>query len=707
MTEAVKQLKKLFALVAEDALLCFLFLSPTGRPPIHEFLTLQEAVSDEFQARLTLLNKTYNVYVSMAAFKPGTTRRTKENIIDCAHVFVEVDRDGDQRLAEVRAAVAAEEVPEPTMILESSPHHYHFLWNAKGMDVANCEAVVDGLIRKFGGDKASSDAGRVLRVAGLRNIKPDYPEKPFVKIIAIDEDFLEPTYDTNDFHIPLEPPKPVVEYSVGSEGEVQASIEYLKTALDAAGVGVKYTKPWDGAGLLFELEECPWAGVHTTNEFGGSDNIQGGAGAMVFASGAYDFKCFHEHCCSIKADDPTFALRGWDDFKAYLIEQAGGVKLQWSEPGGKIEFPKSEKFVESGNSPPKLKSLLASNRTTYAALEFKREKIEGTHRDYVVGPQMEQKDGWFPRGDVHLIGGPSGGTKSTFMIDLLMQQANKTVFLGHETFGLSFLTLMADRGDKAQLRTMERMNLDPNKYPVNRLPSCWGDAAVHSILNRIEERESIPAVVFVEGLDGLVENASKMEIITPFLDGLQQIAEHYHISLIGSVGSPKMRIGEGYVAQRDKIFGSVQWARKTETIATLQYAEGDDTSDKRVLVVLPRNAPSEKFFLKIDRLGGKLVIDHEPIEEKGKVVRSDKFVDWYRIQLDWFAVTDVEEGLHVSTATAHRQVQTAWAKNILKSKQPAKGEARLYRWNDAPNNPELVNTRNIPKPDAQGDKISL
>ena len=363
-----------------------------------------------------------------------------------------------------------------------------------------------------------------------------------------------------------------------------------------------------------------------------------------------------------------------------------------------------EALTKSGTSPPKTKPAAKTN-TIYSLLKFKRDKITGTPYDYVVGPAMGQWDGWFPRGAPHLIGGPSGGAKSTLMMDMLMAQARKEVFLGHETFGLPYVILMADRGDDAFERTARRMGFDQKAFPIKFLPATWGDVSIHAILDKIEECDEIPAVVFVEGLDGLVENASKMEVVTPFLDGLKQIAEHYHIALIGSVGSPKMRINEGYVAQRDKVFGSGQWARKTETIGILQYIDGDDTNPKRHLTILTRNAPPEKFFLKMEN--GKLVKDMEPVEDKGKAPKSSKFVSWYRAQTDWFSSTDVEEGLNVSQATASRQIKTAWAKNIIKSKQPARGEGRLYRWNERANNPELTDHKNTPKPDAKDDENSL
>lgn len=675
MKEAVKQLKRLFGESANTLLICLMFLPVNGQPPTHEFATLEELTTDKSQAHIEKLNETCNVYASMAMFAPGTERRKKESIAECSHVFFEVDHDGEASLAAVRAAVESGEVPEPTLILESSPEKFQFIWNVEGFDVAACEAMNRSLAAHFGGDRASTDAARVLRVAGFRNLK--YEAKPVVKIISLG-DFLDPLFRSKHFQIPMEPPQETVEYSVASEGEVNANIGFLRAALDAAGMEVKHTKQWGEAGLLFELVECSWSDVHTQNEFGGTDNIMGGCAAYVFDSGAYDFKCLHDHC----------ADRNWNDFKDYLISHSD-VDLQWGEPGGKIVFPKSEKFVESGNSPPKSKPVPAVKvNTIYTALEFKRPAVEGTPFDFVVAPAMGQKDGWFPRGDVHLIGGASGSSKSTLMLDLLKTQQGKQPYLGHETFGLSYYILMADRGRGAFIRTSDRMNFDPKVHPSGFLPSVWGDVAIHTILDKIEALDAIPAVLFVEGMDGLVENPNKMEIVTPFLNGLQKIAEHYHISIIGSVGSPKVKMGEGYASMRDKVFGTVQWGRKTETVLVLQFAEGDDTSVNRDLAVLLRNAPAQKYKLKMEN--GRLVQDVDAPENTVIRIKEKPEITWFREQGEtWFTAEDFMESMGLKKSQAYTKLENALTKNIIKTKQKLTAAAREYRWNDGPNNPEL------------------
>jgi hypothetical protein len=340
-------------------------------------------------------------------------------------------------------------------------------------------------------------------------------------------------------------------------------------------------------------------------------------------------------------------------------------------------------------------------RANSGELSFKYPAVSGTPEDCVIGPMPGIKtEGWFARGDVHLVGGPSGASKSTFMIDLLETQLKSEKFLGHETFGMPYLILMSDRGRFAHLRTAKRMRFDPDLIPIKFLPSVTGMAAAKAILAAIESAPVIPQIVFVEGCDMLMENASKMEMVVPFLDAIQKIAAHYHLALVGSVGSPKTKQGEGYVSKRDNLFGTVAWGRKTETIAVLQCHEGDDMSPRRNLSILLRNGPPEKYSLKLDsgrlvELAKEEVAPPEPLQ-----------VQWFKAQTDWFTSQDLQDGMGTSKATADRHIKSAYSKGQLKMKPGPNGGARLYRWNTGPAQPAEPTDTSAGQVEPAGDPLA-
>jgi hypothetical protein len=109
-----------------------------------------------------------NVYVAANPLHPGSRKRTKESIAFVRHLYIDIDTDGDARLAALRASDA---VPTPTVILSTSPGKYQVLWRVDGFDFARQEQLLKLLAVAFGGDPACTDCNRVLRVPGFVNCK--------------------------------------------------------------------------------------------------------------------------------------------------------------------------------------------------------------------------------------------------------------------------------------------------------------------------------------------------------------------------------------------------------------------------------------------------------------------------------------------------------------------------------------------------------
>jgi hypothetical protein len=245
--------------------------------------------------------------------------------------------------------------------------------------------------------------------------------------------------------------------------------------------------------------------------------------------------------------------------------------------------------------------------TPVEELTFRTPALPDPDGEYVVAPADGQEDGWFPLGDISLIGGASGTGKTTWIFEMLHHQKQGYPVLGHRTFGRHFQVLAYDRGRNAFTRTMRRLRLLPSDVPTTALPLAFGAAAVQAIINEIEKMNPIPHVIFIEGLDMLIDDANKKSIVSPFMRQLQEVGAHFHIALICSVGAPKTKRGEDYAAKRDKLSGSEAWGRNCETVCVLEFSEEDDgTAPQRSLTVLPRNASAEKFTLQFEN--GRLVM---------------------------------------------------------------------------------------------------
>ena len=137
----------LTALFRPDDLLCLTFIHGSktyasgGAVTTNVFVPMETIITDGGIDRLTKRNKTEHLYVSMAPFKEGSANRTKANISEVRHVFMDADVDGEAVLAAVRASVDAGDIPAPTVIVQSSPGKYQFVWNVEGFDIPQQEAM--------------------------------------------------------------------------------------------------------------------------------------------------------------------------------------------------------------------------------------------------------------------------------------------------------------------------------------------------------------------------------------------------------------------------------------------------------------------------------------------------------------------------------------------------------------------------------------
>jgi RepB DNA-primase from phage plasmid len=111
-----------------------------------------------------------NIYVAANPLRFGSRKRTKESIDEVRHLYIDIDSDGDARLAVIRTS---DTVPIPTTILSTSPGKHQVLWQVDNFRFAEQERLLKLLAIAFGGDPACTDCNRVLRLPGFLNNKYD------------------------------------------------------------------------------------------------------------------------------------------------------------------------------------------------------------------------------------------------------------------------------------------------------------------------------------------------------------------------------------------------------------------------------------------------------------------------------------------------------------------------------------------------------
>ena len=135
-----------------------------------------------------------NIYVAANPLRSGSRKRTKECIAAIRHLYLDLDTDGEARLASLRASDA---VPPPNAVLSTSSGKYQVLWRVDGFTFEQQESALKLLAITFGCDPACTDCNRVLRLPGFLNCKYDPPYRITVEYPG------DSTWNVDDFRLDI------------------------------------------------------------------------------------------------------------------------------------------------------------------------------------------------------------------------------------------------------------------------------------------------------------------------------------------------------------------------------------------------------------------------------------------------------------------------------------------------------------------------
>jgi hypothetical protein len=137
-------------------------------------VTVNKAAGEPYQAWLHHKNtEHYDIYAGLNPVHAQATRRTKSDIAEVRHLYL--DFDGAKGRAPIDALLARQDVPKPHIIVNTSPGNHQVIWRALGFEKPAAEALLRGLSREAGADIAATDVSRVLRLPGFLNWKRESP----------------------------------------------------------------------------------------------------------------------------------------------------------------------------------------------------------------------------------------------------------------------------------------------------------------------------------------------------------------------------------------------------------------------------------------------------------------------------------------------------------------------------------------------------
>ena len=166
---------------------------------IQRIASVKDIAARDFQQWLKERNLAgFDIYIGMNTLKEGACSRTKRDIHEVRHVYLDLDYRGSEAL---KAIQNSDEVPKPNFVLDTSPDKHQIVWKVEGATPLEAEDLQQRMAHEFGADIAATDASRVLRLPGFANRK--YRAECLVRVTK----HSDKTYSLRDFQIASGPAK--------------------------------------------------------------------------------------------------------------------------------------------------------------------------------------------------------------------------------------------------------------------------------------------------------------------------------------------------------------------------------------------------------------------------------------------------------------------------------------------------------------------
>jgi hypothetical protein len=130
---------------------------------IQRILPVEAIASEPFQNWLQHQNQSgADIFIGMNPVKEGSRSRTKEQIREVRHAYLDLD---DEAGASLQAIRTSGDVPPPNFVLDTSPGKHQVVWRVAGLDTSHAETLLRALASQYCGDSAATDISRLLRLS--------------------------------------------------------------------------------------------------------------------------------------------------------------------------------------------------------------------------------------------------------------------------------------------------------------------------------------------------------------------------------------------------------------------------------------------------------------------------------------------------------------------------------------------------------------
>src|SRR3984957_11098569 len=115
---------------------------------IQRIAAAEKIAGPDFQAWLRHKNANgFEVYISMNALSKNATGRTKADVENIRHLYLDFDDDGT---AAIERLLARRDLPRPNYLINTSPGKWQVVWKVQGFDKERAESFQRDLSRQMG-----------------------------------------------------------------------------------------------------------------------------------------------------------------------------------------------------------------------------------------------------------------------------------------------------------------------------------------------------------------------------------------------------------------------------------------------------------------------------------------------------------------------------------------------------------------------------
>jgi hypothetical protein len=222
-----------FALHGPSDQVAVLVRNRSRRQTTQRILPAEAIASAPFQSWLQEQNQSgADIFIGMNPVREGSRNRTKEQIREIRHAYLDLDEEAGASLQAIRTSG---DVPQPNFVLDTSPGKHQVVWRVEGFDTSQAESLLRALASQYGGDPAATDISRLLRFPGFTNRK--YNEAFVVRV----HHGSDAVHHQQDFHIHEDSPESPKDFTeslgatrrmpTGHRSQSEADWSYAKRAL--------------------------------------------------------------------------------------------------------------------------------------------------------------------------------------------------------------------------------------------------------------------------------------------------------------------------------------------------------------------------------------------------------------------------------------------------------------------------------------------